>query len=366
MDVWVSFWSGLASFIAERGLLTVAAIVLLKSAGVPVPLPADLLVVLVGVQAREAQVELWPAWVVLAAATTIGASMLYLFTRWVGLDGMVHYGHYVGLSAARLQSAEERLKTRGGRAIVSARMVPGLRLAIVAMSGVVHVHWRVFVAAVVIGALLYDAALLALGFRFGSTAAGVVGQLVFPFGVLEPLLCCSMLLYWLVRAWQRIPPLTGQPSLSRGGRIRAGLLAGALAISGACMVSNVLLYVGGPIPATFTGGVAEVHEVRLVATVVVGIAWSSVYAAVDLRWLAGWPEALRGLSFAAIPFGVLIGVQLLAVERDQPLWAALSTAAGDGLRWGVYGLLIGLIYPVLRARGAFGEIRIAECDLSSV
>src|SRR5215510_9370710 len=100
MDLWVSFWSGLATFTADHGLATVAAIVLLKSAGVPVPLPADLLIVLVGVRAREMQVPVWPAWIVLSGATTIGAMLLYIFATWVGEESLVHYGQYVGLTPA--------------------------------------------------------------------------------------------------------------------------------------------------------------------------------------------------------------------------------------------------------------------------
>jgi hypothetical protein len=55
MDLFVSFWSGLAEFIADNGLLAVALIVLLRSAAVPIPVPADLLVVAVGARAREQQ-----------------------------------------------------------------------------------------------------------------------------------------------------------------------------------------------------------------------------------------------------------------------------------------------------------------------
>src|SRR5215831_4984265 len=172
MDLWVSFWSGLATFTAEHGLLTVAIIVLLKSAGVPVPLPADLLVVLVGVHARETNMAVWPAWVVLSAATTIGAGLLYSFATWVGEDSVVHWGHYVGLTPARLQSAEERIQERGAVAIVRARLVPGLRLAIVAVAGIVQIHWRIFLAAVLVGALVYDGACLALGYLVGSEALG--------------------------------------------------------------------------------------------------------------------------------------------------------------------------------------------------
>src|SRR5215831_5689953 len=116
MDIWVSFWSALTSIIPENGLLTVALIVLLRSAAVPIPIPADLLMVMVGDRARQERLELWLPWLVLSAATTIGAVLLYVFARWLGQGDVIHYGHYFGLSAARLSSAEAQLDTRGARA----------------------------------------------------------------------------------------------------------------------------------------------------------------------------------------------------------------------------------------------------------
>ena len=53
MDQWVSCWSELTSSIAEHGLLTLAILVMVKSAGVPLLGPADLLIVKVGADARD-------------------------------------------------------------------------------------------------------------------------------------------------------------------------------------------------------------------------------------------------------------------------------------------------------------------------
>ena len=68
MDLWDSFWSALIGFISDAGLLAIAVIVLLRSAAIPIPVPADLLVVMAGVRAREQQFVLWPAWLVLSGS----------------------------------------------------------------------------------------------------------------------------------------------------------------------------------------------------------------------------------------------------------------------------------------------------------
>ncbi|MBV9358698.1 MAG: hypothetical protein JO023_24585, partial [Chloroflexi bacterium] len=101
MELWTSFWSGLATFIAEHGPLMLLLIVLLKSAGIPLPVPADLLVIYVGIQARAGRVPLGWSWPWLSVATVAGATLLYAFARWVGPDAVLPYGHSVGLNAHR-------------------------------------------------------------------------------------------------------------------------------------------------------------------------------------------------------------------------------------------------------------------------
>jgi membrane protein DedA with SNARE-associated domain len=366
MDLWVSFWSALTSIVPDSGLMAVAGIVLLRSAAVPIPIPADLLVVMVGVEARETQTPLWPAWLVLSAATTIGAGLLYAFARWIGQGDIVHYGHYVGLTAARLDSAEAELDARGARAVLLARIIPGLRAAIVAVCGVVRFKWWKFVAAVILGALIYVGACLAVGYFFGASVVELLGQLVFPLGLVEPLIGITVLLFWLVRARRALARSANrrQP-LDQSNRVRSGALAGAIAIAGSSMLVNVLIYLGGPFAAallaatrttealvTFSGGLGSIL-LTILGIVVVGTTWGSMYAVVDMRWGATWPDWLRGLSLAAIPFAVALVLELIAtLVRNQPLSAWLVEGIGEAIRWGTYGVLLGLIYPVFRTRRA--------------
>ena len=316
MDLWHSFWSGLAEFIAENGLLAVGLIVLLRSAAIPIPVPADMLVIVVGARAREQQFLLWPAWVVLAVSTTVGATLLYAFVRWIGQGDVSHYGHYVGLTTERLNSAEAQLGERGAGAVFIARIVPGLRLAIVAVCGMLRFRWWKFVGAVLLGALIYVGVCLAIGYVFGESIVGLVGDLVFPLGLLEPVLGLSILLFWLIRARRTTPHLVASGHLTRTSRVRVGALAGALAIAGSTMLSNVLIYLIAPIAAdilsgmrgvesmiTFFGGLGSILQLFL-DSVVFGILWGIVYAVDDGRSAAEWSDWLRGLAFATPPVRV--------------------------------------------------------------
>jgi membrane protein DedA with SNARE-associated domain len=363
MDLWDSFWSAVAAFIAENGLLAVAFIVLLRSAAVPIPVPADLLVVVVGARAREQQLLLWPAWFVLAISTTAGAALLYAFVRWIGQGEVSHYGQYVGLTTERLSLAETRLVEHGTRAVFVARIVPGLRLAIVAVCGMLRFRWWNFVAAVALGAMIYVAACLTIGYIFGDAIVRLVGSLVFPLGVLEPALGLSILLLWLVRTRRATPHLVARGRLSRASRVRVGALAGALAIAGSTMLVNMLVYVVVPVAANSARGVRGIGSVLtssggpgailllLLDSVLCGIALGILYAVDDGRLVAQWSDWLRALAFAAVPFLSVMLVLLLAISQsDSSSTAWLALGFVELIRWGAYGVLLGLTYPVLRAR----------------
>jgi hypothetical protein len=75
-------------------------------------------------------------------------------------------------------------------------------------------------------------ACLTIGYIFGEAIVGLVGDLVLPLGVLEPMLGLTILLFWLVRARRSTPHLVASGQLSRASRVRVGALAGALSIAG--------------------------------------------------------------------------------------------------------------------------------------
>jgi membrane protein DedA with SNARE-associated domain len=362
MDLWTSFWSGLAQFISNDGLFAVAVVVLLRSAAVPIPVPADFLVVVVGARARDNQDLLWPAWLVLAISTTVGAVLFYWFMRWIGHRDVSRFGRHVGLSTERIDAAETQLGERGTRAVIVARIVPGLRLAIVAVCGMLRFRWWKFVGAVALGAFIYDGVCLAIGYVFGDAVVGVIGTLTFPVGLLEPVVGLGILLFWLRRARRSMPEPVAEDRLSLRSRVRVGALAGALAIAGSSMLVNALLYLLAPVAGklttlrgvesmlTLSGGLAGILQL-LLDSALLGIAAGIVYGLEEGHWAIGWSDRLRALALATLPFVLVMLVQLLIVlQLDRPPSTWIILGIGETIRWGAYGVLLGLIYPVLRTR----------------
>jgi hypothetical protein len=89
------------------------------------------------------------------------------------------------------------------------------------------------------------------------------------------------------------------------------------------------------------------------AFLVVGVVWGAVYGLVDPRWpRPDVPDWARGIVFALAPLLVslvlvmpLLGLGFLGVGATGPV-----ALVGETIRHVTYGVLLGLMYPILRAR----------------
>ncbi len=151
MDWWAEVRLALQGFLDQHGVLAGFVLILIEEAGVPVPIPGDFLMLLLGVHARQGQVPLWQALLVMELATLLGATALYLVAARVGHGLVYRYGRYMHLTPERLDRAERWLQRRGAVAIVAGRLTPGLRMATVIACGVFGVPlWR-FLPALALG-----------------------------------------------------------------------------------------------------------------------------------------------------------------------------------------------------------------------
>jgi membrane protein DedA with SNARE-associated domain len=361
MDELEEVWSGLVSFTTSHGLLSVAAIQFLKSAGVPLPVPIGLLMVLLGAQAREGTISLWVAWLALTLASALGASLLFFFVRWISPADLLRYGRFLGLSEDVLHRAEAELNVRGQPAIFLARLLPGLGLAIVAVCAVMDLPYRRFWPAVTLAALAYTGASLALGFLFGAAVIDTLEQIVLPVGLLVRVAAIAILLIWLVRARRAIVPRAARAPSSPARRLRAGALGGVLAVGGATTIVNALIYLAGPLAESLltpSGMVIALVSrfpaellyflTLIVVVTALGIAWGVVYGGFENHFASRLSDWQRGLLFAVLP----LAMSLLAVapavvySGAEPASLWLSAAAAEAVLWAIYGILLGLMYPI--------------------
>ena len=364
MERWARLQSDLAGLLDTHSLLAACLLLFVEEAGVPIPIPGDFAMVLIGAQARLGRVGLWQAILAMESATVLGGAVLYAASRWAGRPLVLKYGRVLRLTPERLRQAERRIERHGVLAVAVARLIPGLRIVSVIACGLFGVPIRVFAPGLIAGSLVYITAYTLLGYFVGPAILTTLESAQLPFAALGSLVLLCGLLVWLVRARRATkgPPLATVAQSRR----RAGAAAGAVATLVSALAINVLAQFAGVLadesPAALVGR-TELRLTQLVPDwavvflaapilVAIGVGWGSVYGVVHHRiGGARVPDWLRGVLFAAAPFAVwmVIGAPLLE-QHPYESHVSPGAAPGEAVRYLAYGLSLGAAYPVFAVR----------------
>jgi hypothetical protein len=235
--------------------------------------------------------------------------------------------------------------------------------------GVFEVPARVFLPSMSLGALLYIVVYTLLGYYFGQPVLDLLEKIHLPFGLLGSLIPLSIIVWWTVRVRQGLGPrVTRAPGVDREQQLRAGALAGFLATIGSTFLMNVVINLAGNIAFNAPGTIVERTVNRLAfafarevdpsllfvvvpAYLAVGVLWGALYG----LWAEAWPfdsDWLAGLVFAVLPLltSLTIVMPLLGLGFFGVGATGLVALIGETIRHAAYGVLLGLIYPVLRVR----------------
>jgi membrane protein DedA with SNARE-associated domain len=353
------------AFLAQHGVLAAFVYLALEESGVPIPVPGDFLMLALGVRAREGLVVLWQVIAAMEAGTVLGSSLLYLLARRGGRGVVERYGPFIGIGPKQLDRAERQLQRHGAAAVVLGRLLPGLRVVTAIGCGTFLVPYRVFLPAMSLGSLIYIVGYTLLGYFAGPSVLGLFEALHLPLGLVGsggPLL---LILAGLLLVRRGLPHPLPRPALTTWQRARVGLLSGLLATGGALLTLDLLVVVTGDLAwrlpdsllADAAGQLAQALArdptgglLWLAVPLATGIGWGGLYAAWAESRLTG-PDAVRGLLFALLPF--LVGGGLLAPLLTQVGDVTHVAPVGlltETVRQGFFGLILGLGYPVLRAR----------------
>jgi len=141
-------------------------LLLIEEAGVPLPLPGDTLIVLIGVRSRGGQANAALAILLVAVAATLGSSALYWLARRGGRPALARYGRFLHLHPERVDRMEARFRRWGIWAIILGRLIPGLRTPTSVMAGLFAVPYRIFAPCTALSALLWALFYFYLGALF--------------------------------------------------------------------------------------------------------------------------------------------------------------------------------------------------------
>lgn len=148
------------------GYLAVAGFVLLEDFGFPVP--GETILILGAVYAGTGRLNVVAVGAVGLLAAVVGDNIGFVIGHFGGRPLVDRFGRFVLLTPERVDKATGFFSRHGGKIIVVARFIPGLRQANGIIAGISEMHWARFVAFNALGAALWVSVWTALGYLSGN------------------------------------------------------------------------------------------------------------------------------------------------------------------------------------------------------
>ncbi len=148
------------------GYLAVFGLVLLEDFGIPVP--GETVLILGAVYAGTGQLNIVLVGLLGFVGAVIGDNIGFAIGHFGGRPLIERYGRYVFITPKRLDEATNFFERYGGRIIVVARFVEGLRQANGIVAGITGMHWARFVAFNALGAALWVGLWVSVGYFAGD------------------------------------------------------------------------------------------------------------------------------------------------------------------------------------------------------
>jgi membrane protein DedA with SNARE-associated domain len=180
----------------STALLAILGLILVKEAGVPIPVPGDLVVIGAGVAAGRGDLDPPTAVLAIVVASIAGGIVQYGLLRSVARPLILRLLQRLG-SSERVDRQTERLRRGGARSVAVARSTPGVRIVAIAASALAGVPAAAFVAGLAIGNALFISAHFALGYVVGEPIVSAVGGVLGPLAIVGVGLALVGLLGWL-------------------------------------------------------------------------------------------------------------------------------------------------------------------------
>jgi membrane protein DedA with SNARE-associated domain len=145
------------------------------------PIPSWLVMPLAGFEASSGRFS--PFLVVLAGTigSTLGAVCWYWVGRMVGVERLkafaARHGHWLTLTPAQLDRADQWFDRHGAPAVMVARLVPVVRIFISVPAGVFAMDWRRFILFTAIGDAMWISLLTSAGYLLRSRYEQVAAYL---------------------------------------------------------------------------------------------------------------------------------------------------------------------------------------------
>jgi membrane protein DedA with SNARE-associated domain len=160
----------LAHLVSPYAYLIVAALICIESFGVPVPGETSLIIASV-YAATSGALDIWILVPAAIAGAVVGDNIGFWIGERYGYRLALRFGHYVGLTEARIKLGQYLFLRHGRRIVFIGRFVPVLRELTAFIAGVNQMAWKPFLLANASGATVW-----ASFYGFGAYLLGVGAQ----------------------------------------------------------------------------------------------------------------------------------------------------------------------------------------------
>ncbi len=141
-------------------------LVFLEDFGVPVP--GETVLIIAAVYAGTGRLSIWLVALIAFLAAVLGDNVGFAIGHFGGRPLAERYGKYILLTPERLDKTASFFDRHGGKVIVIARFVEGLRQANGIIAGITGMHWTKFLPFNMLGAGLWVAVWVSIGYFSGS------------------------------------------------------------------------------------------------------------------------------------------------------------------------------------------------------
>jgi membrane protein DedA with SNARE-associated domain len=142
-------------------------VIFLEELGVPLPAPGDVVVAYGGYLTTTGAIPYPLAYLAVVSGAVLGSACNLTISRRYGRPFIQRFGRYVGVTEEKLVRAELIFKRWGPWAIIIGRHIPGMRIVLSALSGILDVPYRVFIPCVLVSAAIWAAIFLEIGRHVG-------------------------------------------------------------------------------------------------------------------------------------------------------------------------------------------------------
>jgi membrane protein DedA with SNARE-associated domain len=167
---WQQLVQDVQAFVLQQQTSGLFFVIFLEELGVPLPVPGDVAIAYGGYLTTTGAVQFPLAFIAIVSGAVLGSACNLTLSRRFGRPFIQRFGPYLGITDKRLAWAERTFQRWGPWAIILGRLIPGMRIVLSAISGIVGVPYRVFIPCVAVSASIWAVIFLELGRLLGPRA----------------------------------------------------------------------------------------------------------------------------------------------------------------------------------------------------